>query len=231
MRRRDGLRRLQPQSRPVGRPLERTTPVRPVLVPTVRDDVRARRPGDDPRQSASCNEHFHATGSHYLGADTTAFMQALTLGLLTRLPDHALDHPARGRSGAVPLGPLQGHGRGHTGWDCSTACWRTSSSTPASTTSAGIDLLVDVVPTDNILFASEMVGAVRGHRPRHRQLLRRHEDATSTRVLARRAAKHSLRAQRPSRVSPTRRRSWRIDEESHCPQPSRRRPHRSSARR
>jgi 4-oxalmesaconate hydratase len=29
----------------------------------------------------------------------------------------------------------------------------------------GIDLLVDVVPTDNILFASEMVGAVKGRDP------------------------------------------------------------------
>lgn len=29
----------------------------------------------------------------------------------------------------------------------------------------GIDLLVDVVPTENILFASEMIGAVRGIDP------------------------------------------------------------------
>jgi len=29
----------------------------------------------------------------------------------------------------------------------------------------GIDLLVDVIPTENILFASEMVGAVRGIDP------------------------------------------------------------------
>ncbi|MGH9193956.1 MAG: amidohydrolase family protein, partial [Acidimicrobiales bacterium] len=28
--------------------------------------------------SAACNPHFHTTGSHYLGADTTAFMQLLT---------------------------------------------------------------------------------------------------------------------------------------------------------
>ena len=30
--------------------------------------------------SASCNPNFHTTGSHYLSADTTAFMQVLTLG-------------------------------------------------------------------------------------------------------------------------------------------------------
>jgi len=31
---------------------------------------------------------------------------------------------------------------------------------------AGIDLLLDVIPTKNILFASEMIGAVRGIDPR-----------------------------------------------------------------
>jgi 4-oxalmesaconate hydratase len=29
----------------------------------------------------------------------------------------------------------------------------------------GVDLLVDVVPTENVLFASEMVGAVKGKNP------------------------------------------------------------------
>ena len=28
--------------------------------------------------STSCNDHFYTTGTHYLGADTTAFVQALT---------------------------------------------------------------------------------------------------------------------------------------------------------
>ena len=40
---------------------------------------------------------------------------------------------------------------------------------------AGIDLLVDVVPIDNILFASEMVGAVQGKDPDDRRVLRRHQ--------------------------------------------------------
>ena len=39
----------------------------------------------------------------------------------------------------------------------------------------GIELLTRVVPVDNILFASEMVGAVRGIDPRDRPLLRRHQ--------------------------------------------------------
>jgi len=36
--------------------------------------------------STSCNEHFFTTGSHYLGADTTAFVQALTSGFMNDFP-------------------------------------------------------------------------------------------------------------------------------------------------
>ena len=39
----------------------------------------------------------------------------------------------------------------------------------------GIDLLTKVVPVDNILFASEMVGAVKGIDPQDRLQLRRHQ--------------------------------------------------------
>ena len=39
----------------------------------------------------------------------------------------------------------------------------------------GIELLTKVIPIDNILFASEMVGAVQGHRSRDRASFRRHQ--------------------------------------------------------
>ena len=39
----------------------------------------------------------------------------------------------------------------------------------------GIDLLTRVIPVDNILFASEMIGAVRGIDPETGSLLRRHQ--------------------------------------------------------
>ena len=39
----------------------------------------------------------------------------------------------------------------------------------------GIELLLKVVPVDNILFGSEMVGAVRGIDPRTGQYYRRHQ--------------------------------------------------------
>ncbi|MEO6571001.1 MAG: amidohydrolase family protein, partial [Ilumatobacteraceae bacterium] len=50
--------------------------------------------------SATCNPHFHSTGSHYLGADTTAFMQALTSGLFRDFPEMRWIIPHGG--GAVP---------------------------------------------------------------------------------------------------------------------------------
>ena len=39
----------------------------------------------------------------------------------------------------------------------------------------GIDLLTKVIPVDNILFASEMIGAVQGIDPETGLLLRRHQ--------------------------------------------------------
>ena len=36
--------------------------------------------------SASCNPNFHATGAHYINADTTAFMQLIQGDLFTDFP-------------------------------------------------------------------------------------------------------------------------------------------------
>ena len=37
--------------------------------------------------SGSCNENFHATGAHYINADTTAFMQFIQGDLFSDFPD------------------------------------------------------------------------------------------------------------------------------------------------
>jgi hypothetical protein len=50
----------------------------------------------------------------------------------------------------------------------------------------GIDLLTKVVPVDNILFASEMVGAVKGIDPEDRLRLRRHQALCRQRAAQRR---------------------------------------------
>jgi 4-oxalmesaconate hydratase len=115
--------------------------------------------------SASCNPNFHATGAHYLNADTTAFMQFLTGDLFDDFPTLRFIIPHGG--GAVPYHwgryrglaqdmkrpPLPELIRNNIFFD--TCVYH----------QAGIDLLMKIVPTDNILFGSEMVGAVRSIDP------------------------------------------------------------------
>lgn len=113
--------------------------------------------------SASCNENFHTTGSHYLGADTTAFMQALTSGFMADFPGLRWVIPHGG--GAIPYhwGRFEGMAQDQ-GWDFTGLLDHIWFDTCVYH-QPGIDLLVDVVPIDNVLFASEMVGAVRGVNP------------------------------------------------------------------
>ncbi len=115
--------------------------------------------------SGSCNPNFHATGAHYINADTTAFMQLLTADLFSDFPTLKFVIPHGG--GAVPYhwgryrGLAQDMGRPPLGellldnvfFD--TCVYHRP----------GIELLLKVIPADNILFASEMVGAVRGIDP------------------------------------------------------------------
>jgi 4-oxalmesaconate hydratase len=115
--------------------------------------------------SASCNPNFHALGAHYLNADTSAFMQLVEGDLFGRFPTLRFVIPHGG--GAVPyhwgryrgladrLGrpPLDEHVMQNVFFD--TCVYH----------HAGIDLLLNVIDVDNILFASEMLGAVRGIDP------------------------------------------------------------------
>ena len=116
--------------------------------------------------SGSCNPHFHATGAHYINGDTTAFMQFLTSNLFKDFPTLKFIIPHGG--GAVPyhwgryrgiaqdmkLPPLEELLLNNVFFD--TCVYHLP----------GIELLTKVIPADNILFASEMVGAVRGIDPR-----------------------------------------------------------------
>jgi 4-oxalmesaconate hydratase len=115
--------------------------------------------------SASCNPAFHFTGAHYINGDTTAFMQFLTSDLFKDFPTLKFIIPHGG--GAVPYHwgryrglaqdmkkpPLQELLLGNVYFD--TCVYH----------QPGIDLLTQVIPVENILFASEMVGAVRGIDP------------------------------------------------------------------
>jgi 4-oxalmesaconate hydratase len=113
--------------------------------------------------SASCNDNFYSTGSHYLGADTTAFVQALTSGFMKDFPGLRWVIPHGG--GAIPYhwGRFKGMAEDQ-GWDFAGLMDHIWFDTCVYH-QPGIDLLVNVVPIDNILFASEMVGAVQGIDP------------------------------------------------------------------
>lgn len=114
--------------------------------------------------SASCNPNFHATGAHYMNADTTAFMQCLTHDLFKDFPTLKFIIPHGG--GAVPY--HWGRYRG-LAQDLKrpplTELMKNIWFDTCVYHQPGIDLLTKVVPVANILFASEMVGAVRSIDP------------------------------------------------------------------
>lgn len=115
--------------------------------------------------SGSCNPNFHALGAHYLNADTTVFMQLLEGDLFGRFPGLRLVIPHGG--GAVPYHwgrykglaarfdrpPIETHLMGNVFFD--TCVYHRP----------GVELLLNVVDPANVLFGSEMLGAVRGVNP------------------------------------------------------------------
>jgi 4-oxalmesaconate hydratase len=114
--------------------------------------------------SASCNENFHTTGAHYINADTTAFMQFITADLFTDFPTLKFIIPHGG--GAVPYhwGRYRGLAINLKRPPLEELLKNVYFDTCVYHL-PGIELLTKVVPPDNILFASEMVGAVKGIDP------------------------------------------------------------------
>ena len=115
--------------------------------------------------STSCNACFHTTGAHYINADTTAFMQLIQGDLFKDFPTLRFVVPHGGGAAPYHWGRYRGlaqelkkpllseHVLGNVYFD--TCVYH----------QPGIDLLTQVVPVRNILFASEMIGAVRGVDP------------------------------------------------------------------
>lgn len=114
--------------------------------------------------SCSCNPNFHHTGAHYLNADTTAFMQFIQGDLFVDFPKLRFVIPHGG--GAVPYhwgryrGLAQQLGRPPVEQLLNNVFFDT-----CVYHQPGIDLLLSVIPEDNILFASETHGAVKGIDP------------------------------------------------------------------
>jgi 4-oxalmesaconate hydratase len=115
--------------------------------------------------STSCNACFHTTGAHYLNADTTAFMQCLTSDLFKEFPDLKFLIPHGG--GAVPYhwGRFRGLAQELKKPLLSEHLLHNIYFDTCVYHQPGIDLLTKVIPVENILFASEMIGAVRGIDP------------------------------------------------------------------
>jgi 4-oxalmesaconate hydratase len=115
--------------------------------------------------STSCHPCFHTTGAHYLNADTTAFMQCLTSDLFKDFPALRFVIPHGG--GAVPYhwGRFRGLAQEMKKPKLSDHLLNNIFFDTCVYHQPGIDLLTRVIPVDNILFASEMIGAVRGIDP------------------------------------------------------------------
>jgi 4-oxalmesaconate hydratase len=115
--------------------------------------------------SASCNPNFHGTGAHYINGDTTAFMQLITADLFKDFPTLKFIIPHGG--GAVPYhwGRYRGLAQDMGRPPLKELLLRNVFFDTCVYHRPGIELLLRVIPADNILFASEMVGAVRGIDP------------------------------------------------------------------
>jgi 4-oxalmesaconate hydratase len=114
----------------------------------------------------SRNPSLQGTCAHYLAGDTAVFMQLCLSDLFTDFPTLKLIIPHGG--GAVPYhwgryrGVMQDQGRP----PLEELVLRNVFFDTCVYHKRGLELLTDVIPAENILYASEMIGAVRGVDPR-----------------------------------------------------------------
>ena len=115
--------------------------------------------------SQSCNPNFHTAGAHYINGDTTAFMQLVEGDLFRDFPTLRFVIPHGG--GAVPY--HWGRYRG-LAQDLGKPCLREHLLRNVFFDTcvyhrAGMRCLLEAIPANNILFASEIFGAVQGIDP------------------------------------------------------------------
>ena len=115
--------------------------------------------------SGSCNPAMHTTGAYYINADTMAFMQLLTSDLFKDFPTLKMIIPHGG--GAVPFhwGRYRGLAQDMGKPPLKELLLKNVYFDTCVYHLPGMELLTKVIPVDNILFASEMVGAVKGIDP------------------------------------------------------------------
>ena len=115
--------------------------------------------------STSCNPCFHTTGAHYLNADTTAFMQFLNSDLFKDFPTLKILVPHGGGAAPYHWGRFRGLAQEMKKPLLTEHLLNNIYFDTCVYHQPGIDLLTKVIPVKNILFASEMIGAVRGIDP------------------------------------------------------------------
>jgi 4-oxalmesaconate hydratase len=131
--------------------------------------------------SQSCNPNFHHTGAHYLNADTSVFMQLILKNIFTDFPKLKIIIPHGG--GCVPYhwgryrGLAQDNNRPLLDEMLNNIWFDT-----CVYHQPGVEMLLRTVPIDNLMFASEVWGAVRGIDPKSGHYYddtKRHVDAAT----------------------------------------------------
>jgi 4-oxalmesaconate hydratase len=118
--------------------------------------------------SMSCNPNFHGTGAHYLNGDTSVFMQLIQYNNIFKdFPNLKFVIPHGG--GAVPY--HWGRYRGiceqlNNDEDLVERLMNNVYFDTCVYHHAGVKFLIDVIGVQNVIFASEMIGAVRSRNPR-----------------------------------------------------------------
>ena len=115
--------------------------------------------------SGSCNECHHTTGAHYINGDTSAFMQLVQGDLFSDFPELRFIIPHGG--GAIPYhwGRYRGLAQMLGKPEPSEYIMKNVFFDTCVYHKPGIELLLSVIGTDNVLFGSEMLGAVKGIDP------------------------------------------------------------------
>lgn len=116
--------------------------------------------------STSCNPCFHTTGAHYLNGDTTAFMQFLESDLFKDFPELRFVIPHGGGAAPYHWGRFRGLAQTLNKPELEDHLLNNVYFDTCVYHQPGIDLLTDVIPVKNVLFASETFGAVKGIDPR-----------------------------------------------------------------
>ena len=116
--------------------------------------------------SGSCNDRQHTTTAYYLGADTTAFCQLMMSKILFKdFPELKFIIPHGGGAAPYHWGRFRGIADMLGLDDVNSIIDNNIYFDTCVYHQEGIDLLLNLIPTKNVLFASEMIGAVRGVDP------------------------------------------------------------------